>query len=166
MRGGKASLDYASSTDTQLDDLAASAGMVIGRSDAMRELAAQVRQVAAYPDITVLLQGESGAEHALGVLGCQRHDQPITAELRDRILKFRQGLPQRHERRHRTIAFQRFGKLDQKFSGRVPKSLAWAGKSSGQRLGQGFLQRARQHDQIVADAPQAAHQRVRVGRIG
>jgi len=60
VRGGKASLDYASSTDTQLDDLATSAGMVIGRSDAMRELAAQVRQVAAYPDITVLLQGESG----------------------------------------------------------------------------------------------------------
>jgi len=60
VRGGKASLDYASSTDTQLDDLATSAGMVIGRSDAMRELAVQVRQVAAYPDITVLLQGESG----------------------------------------------------------------------------------------------------------
>ena len=58
--GGSVSLDIKSSADTPLDDLAASAGLVIGRSNAMRELAAQVRQVAAHPDITVLLQGESG----------------------------------------------------------------------------------------------------------
>jgi two-component system, NtrC family, response regulator AtoC len=35
-------------------------GMVIGRSRAMSELIGQVLQVAAYPDTTVLLQGESG----------------------------------------------------------------------------------------------------------
>ena len=35
-------------------------GMVIGRSDAMRNIATMVRQVAAYPTTTVLLQGESG----------------------------------------------------------------------------------------------------------
>ncbi len=35
-------------------------GMVIGKSKAMHEIAMQVRQVAAYPDTTVLLQGESG----------------------------------------------------------------------------------------------------------
>lgn len=35
-------------------------GLVIGRSKAMRDVAMQVRQVAAYPDTTVLLQGESG----------------------------------------------------------------------------------------------------------
>lgn len=34
--------------------------MVIGKSKAMNEIAMQVRQVAAYPDTTVLLQGESG----------------------------------------------------------------------------------------------------------
>ena len=35
-------------------------GMVIGRSQAMHEIATIVRQVAAYPATTVLLQGESG----------------------------------------------------------------------------------------------------------
>jgi two-component system response regulator AtoC len=34
--------------------------LVVGRSRAMAEIAEQVRQVAAYPDTTVLLQGESG----------------------------------------------------------------------------------------------------------
>ena len=42
------------------DDPLSSIGMVIGRSQAMRDIAAQVGQVAAYPDTTVLLQGESG----------------------------------------------------------------------------------------------------------
>lgn len=58
--GGNASLDYETPAETLLDNLAASTGLVIGRSNSMRELAAQVRQVAAHPDITVLLQGESG----------------------------------------------------------------------------------------------------------
>jgi two-component system response regulator AtoC len=42
------------------DDVFARLGVVIGRSDAMRTIAAMVRQVAAYPATTVLLQGESG----------------------------------------------------------------------------------------------------------
>ena len=42
------------------DDPLSSIGMVIGRSQAMRDIAAQVVQVATYPDTTVLLQGESG----------------------------------------------------------------------------------------------------------
>ncbi len=42
------------------DDPLSSIGMVIGRSKAMRDIAMQVNQVAAYPDTTVLLQGESG----------------------------------------------------------------------------------------------------------
>jgi len=42
------------------DDPLSSIGLVIGRSQAMRDIAAQVGQVAAYPDTTVLLQGESG----------------------------------------------------------------------------------------------------------
>jgi len=42
------------------DDPLSSIGLVIGRSQVMREIAAQVSQVAAYPDTTVLLQGESG----------------------------------------------------------------------------------------------------------
>ena len=41
-------------------DPLSSLGMVIGRSQAMRDIATQVNQVAAYPDTTVLLQGESG----------------------------------------------------------------------------------------------------------
>ncbi len=35
-------------------------GMVIGRSDAMRNIATMVRQVATFPTTTILLQGESG----------------------------------------------------------------------------------------------------------
>jgi two-component system NtrC family response regulator len=42
------------------EDPIARVGMVIGKSKAMNEIAMQVRQVAAYPDTTVLLQGESG----------------------------------------------------------------------------------------------------------
>jgi two-component system, NtrC family, response regulator AtoC len=41
-------------------DLISSVGMVIGRSQAMHEIATIVRQIAAYPATTVLLQGESG----------------------------------------------------------------------------------------------------------
>ena len=51
---------YESSGSTLADDSFPSTGMVIGRSLVMREIAAQVAQVAAYPDTTVLLQGESG----------------------------------------------------------------------------------------------------------
>ncbi len=43
-----------------MEDPIARLGMVIGHSKAMNEIATQVRQVAAYPDTTVLLQGESG----------------------------------------------------------------------------------------------------------
>ena len=55
------------------DDPLSSIGMVIGRSQAMRDIAMQVSQVAAYPDTTVLLQGESGTgkdvvAHAIHVL--------------------------------------------------------------------------------------------------
>ena len=42
------------------DDPLSNIGLVLGRSQAMRDIAAQVGQVAAYPDTTVLLQGESG----------------------------------------------------------------------------------------------------------
>ncbi|GAC1567349.1 MAG: hypothetical protein NVS3B14_13140 [Ktedonobacteraceae bacterium] len=42
------------------DDPLSGIGLVIGRSQAMRDIAAQVVQVATYPDTTVLLQGESG----------------------------------------------------------------------------------------------------------
>ncbi|HVB72141.1 MAG TPA: sigma 54-interacting transcriptional regulator [Ktedonobacteraceae bacterium] len=55
------------------DNPLSSIGMVVGRSQAMRETADQMRQVAAYPDTTVLLQGESGtgkdvAAHAIHAL--------------------------------------------------------------------------------------------------
>ena len=42
------------------DDPLSSIGMVIGRSQGMRDIAMQVSQVAAYADTTVMLQGESG----------------------------------------------------------------------------------------------------------
>ena len=42
------------------DDPLSGIGMVIGRSKAMRDIATEVHQVAAYPDTTVLLQVESG----------------------------------------------------------------------------------------------------------
>ena len=51
---------YESPGGVLIDDSLSGIGMVIGRSAAMREIAAQVAQVAAYPDTTVLLQGESG----------------------------------------------------------------------------------------------------------
>lgn len=47
-------------SETRLEDTFAQTGMIIGRSLAMRAIAAMVRQVAAYPTTTVLMQGESG----------------------------------------------------------------------------------------------------------
>jgi two-component system response regulator AtoC len=41
-------------------DLFAGSGLILGQSALMREVAAQMRQVAASPDTTVLLQGETG----------------------------------------------------------------------------------------------------------
>src|SRR5579883_2409116 len=41
-------------------DLLAGGGLVVGQSAAMREVVQQMRQVAASPDTTVLLQGETG----------------------------------------------------------------------------------------------------------
>ncbi|MGH2510084.1 MAG: sigma 54-interacting transcriptional regulator, partial [Ktedonobacteraceae bacterium] len=41
-------------------DLLANMGLVVGTSAVMREVALQMRQVAAAPDTTVLLQGETG----------------------------------------------------------------------------------------------------------
>lgn len=51
---------YEPETGEPFEAQAARVGLIIGRSEAMREIAAQVRQVAAYPDTTILLQGESG----------------------------------------------------------------------------------------------------------
>ncbi len=48
------------SEQATLDDLFSTVGMVIGRSKAMQEIAAIIRQVAIYPTTTVLLLGESG----------------------------------------------------------------------------------------------------------
>ena len=64
--------------------------------------------------------------------------------------------------------FQRAGKFGQKYSGRAPNRFAGPARRPDKSSGNGFdtAHSARQHDQIVADAPQAAHQRVRVGRIG
>lgn len=50
--------DIANSPDSAGEDVLA--GMLIGRSPAMQEVATLVRQVAQYPTTTVLLQGESG----------------------------------------------------------------------------------------------------------
>jgi|SRR5450755_1154668 two-component system response regulator AtoC len=50
--------DRANSPDSAGEDVLA--GMLIGRSPAMQEVATLVRQVAQYPTTTVLLQGESG----------------------------------------------------------------------------------------------------------
>lgn len=58
---GRSASNYHQSVDSQLEENPiAHVGMVIGKSRAMNEIATQVRQVAAYPDTTVLLQGESG----------------------------------------------------------------------------------------------------------
>jgi hypothetical protein len=62
-------------------------------------------------------------------------------------------LLQRHKRRHRGRAVQRVGKFSQKHSGRAPELFRRPGEPPGQRLRQWFLQRARQHNQIVADTP-------------
>ena len=48
------------STENSLHDPLADIGLVVGHSPAMSEVAQQMRQVAASPDATVLLQGETG----------------------------------------------------------------------------------------------------------
>lgn len=77
------------------DDPLAGVGLLVGRSRAMAELAEQVRQVAAHPDATVLLQGESGTgkdvvAHAIHALG-RRSAQPLVeincAALPDTLLE-------------------------------------------------------------------------------
>ena len=58
---GRSASNHHQSVDSQPEENPiARVGMVIGKSRAMNEIAMQVRQVAAYPDTTVLLQGESG----------------------------------------------------------------------------------------------------------
>lgn len=47
-------------TESGVAEVLAEIGLVVGHSSAMRELAQQMRQVAASPDATVLLQGETG----------------------------------------------------------------------------------------------------------
>ncbi|MGB8343459.1 MAG: sigma-54 dependent transcriptional regulator [Ktedonobacteraceae bacterium] len=49
-----------STADVAEDEVFARVGLVVGRSPAMREVVAMVRQVASRPAATVLLQGESG----------------------------------------------------------------------------------------------------------
>src|SRR5438876_7469640 len=54
------------------------AGMIVGRSHAMQEIITLIRQVAAYPQTTVLLQGESGTgkdvvAHAIHELSSRAH---------------------------------------------------------------------------------------------
>src|SRR6266700_3705891 len=54
------------------------AGMIVGRSHAMQEIITLIRQVAAYPKTTVLLQGESGTgkdviAHAIHELSSRAH---------------------------------------------------------------------------------------------
>ncbi|HET8842263.1 MAG TPA: sigma 54-interacting transcriptional regulator, partial [Ktedonobacteraceae bacterium] len=44
----------------ELFDSVAASGLVVGKSQAMREVVLQMQQVAASPDTTVLLQGETG----------------------------------------------------------------------------------------------------------
>src|SRR5258708_27745817 len=46
--------------ETEPSDPIASIGLVVGKSPAMSEVALQMRRVAASPDTTVLLQGETG----------------------------------------------------------------------------------------------------------
>src|SRR5215467_3526526 len=60
MKGRSADFNGWSPDDSDLELVVARVGMLIGRSEAMREIAIMVRQVAAYPSTTVLLQGESG----------------------------------------------------------------------------------------------------------
>ncbi len=57
MKGQSSSFLREPSANSQPEN---AAGMLVGQSEAMREIDAMVRQVAAYPTTTVLLQGESG----------------------------------------------------------------------------------------------------------
>jgi len=79
---------------TQRDTLAR-VGLVIGRSRAMQEIAAQIQRVAQFPDTTVMLQGESGTgkdvvAHAIHALS-RRFNQPFVpincAALPDTLLE-------------------------------------------------------------------------------
>ena len=47
-------------TESGASDPLAESGLIVGQSPAMREVVQQMRQVAASPDVTVLLQGETG----------------------------------------------------------------------------------------------------------
>ncbi|QBD78474.1 sigma-54-dependent Fis family transcriptional regulator [Ktedonosporobacter rubrisoli] len=58
MKGSGSSFDHTPQVDQAC--CTALAGMIIGRSPAMQEVARMIRQVAVYPTTTVLLQGESG----------------------------------------------------------------------------------------------------------
>jgi two-component system, NtrC family, response regulator AtoC len=73
VKGRSASYYHQPLNNLLVEDPIARLGMVIGPSKAMNEIATLVRQVAAYPDTTVLLQGESGTgkdviAHAIHVL--------------------------------------------------------------------------------------------------
>ncbi len=66
MKGRSVSSEYAyrlpevRTDEEQAADPIASSGLIVGQSSAMREVVQQMRQVAASPDTTVLLQGETG----------------------------------------------------------------------------------------------------------
>ena len=60
MKGRSMSSDHEPPEDPSTGDAFSSLGLIIGRSKAMQEIAMMVRQVAAFPMTTVLLQGESG----------------------------------------------------------------------------------------------------------
>lgn len=81
MKGWNASLYEEHAASSPVSGELARSGLVIGSSLAMAEIADQVRQVAAYPDTTVLLQGESGTgkdvvAHAIHLLS-RRANHPF-----------------------------------------------------------------------------------------
>lgn len=97
LKGRNASLyeDRLASATLGDPETLAQSGLIVGRSRAMAEIAEQVRQVAAYPDTTVLLQGESGTgkdvvAHAIHLLS-RRASHPFVdincAALPDTLLE-------------------------------------------------------------------------------
>jgi len=95
VKGRNASLYEERATSSPVSGVLAGSGLVIGSSRAMAEIADQVRQVAAYPDTTVLLQGESGTgkdvvAHAIHLLS-RRANHPFVdincAALPDTLLE-------------------------------------------------------------------------------
>lgn len=62
MKGQRVSsgFDYRPPEESDASDPLAESGLIVGQSPAMREVVQQMRQVAASPDVTVLLQGETG----------------------------------------------------------------------------------------------------------